>query len=63
MGKPGSVIIAFVVYKNLGFVFQSPEGSGMYNSVAVSLVCGAVRVLFFLIDTAAAIIAFHGIGR
>ena len=26
VGEPGAVVIALVVYKNLGFVLQSPKG-------------------------------------
>ncbi len=42
VGEAGAVIIALVVNEHLGFIFQSAEGCGMDDAVAVALKNGAV---------------------
>jgi hypothetical protein len=37
VSKPGAVIVAFIVYEDLGFIFQPAEGGRMQNAVAVAL--------------------------
>ena len=37
MSKPCPVVVPFMIYENLGFVFQAAEGPGMEHPVAVAL--------------------------
>ena len=62
MGEAGAVIVAFMVDKNLGFIFQSSECRGVYDAITVSLKPGSVEVLLFLILASLAFPAFHSVG-
>jgi len=57
MGKPGAVIIAFVVYKNLGLIFQPPECRAVDNPVPVPLVARPVKMFFFRVYAALRLLA------
>src|SRR3990167_818803 len=63
MGQTRAVVIPFVVDKNLCFILEAPESAGMHDSRAVALKSGTVRMLFFGVDTPAALCALIGIGR
>jgi hypothetical protein len=61
MGEPGAVIVPFVENKDLGLVFESPEGRGMDNSVTVALEQRPALALRFVVETAAAGLGSAGI--
>ena len=61
MGETSPVIVAFVVNKNLGFIFQSSECRGVDDAITVSLKPGSVEVLLFLILASFAFTAFHSV--
>jgi hypothetical protein len=61
MRKARPVIIAFMIYKNLRFVFEAPESSAVHYAIAVSLITRPVGVLFFGINAAPAVLTFKGI--
>jgi hypothetical protein len=37
MGQTGTKIITFMLYKNLGFMFQTAKRAGMDNSISITL--------------------------
>src|SRR5688572_25282976 len=41
MGQPGAVIVAFMLHKDLGLVFEAAKGAGMDNAITVAAVAAA----------------------
>jgi len=62
MGKTSPVIIAFMVDKYLGFIFQSSECRGVDDSITVPLKAGPVLMFLFLMLAAFAFPTFHSVG-
>ena len=60
MGQPGTVIIAFVINKHLGLVFQFAERGSVDDPVAVALEPSAVGMLVLRVGPAPAFPAFDG---
>jgi len=63
MRQARAVIIAFVVDKNLGLVFQAAEGGGVQNAFPVPLETSAEVRFFFRVDAAFRVFTVHGVGR
>jgi hypothetical protein len=47
MGQAGAVVISFMIDKDLGFVFEAPEGGTMDNPVAITFIGGAIIFVNF----------------
>ena len=62
MGKTSPVIVAFMVDKNLGFIFQSSECCSVDDSITVPLKPGPVGVFLFLMLASFTFPAFHRVG-
>ena len=61
MSKARPVIIAFVVYEDLGLVFEPPEGGGVDDPVVIALVAGAVLMLLFFMRSSLCHLACLGV--
>jgi hypothetical protein len=44
-------MIAFMIDKDLSFIFQSPKGSGMNDPIPISLKMGAIGMILFRISS------------
>ena len=62
VGKPRTVIIAFVVDEYLCLVFKPAESGGIDYPVLVPLVDRAVGVFLFIVLAPSRLGAFHGVG-
>ena len=62
MRQPGAIIVPFVIYEDLGFVFQPTKRRLMNDPVPIPLKTGPVKVLLFRVLTSLAFTAFDGIG-
>ena len=62
VGQAVTVMIAFVVNKDLGLVLEPPECRRVDYAVAVPLVGCAIRVFGYRIDPPAAAATGHGVG-
>src|SRR3989338_5493983 len=58
MRKPRAVIIAFVIDKNLSFIFQPAKRRAVHDAITISLESRTVGMLFFFTDSSAALRAF-----
>jgi hypothetical protein len=61
MCKPSAKIITLVVYKNLCFVLEPPEGCTMDNPVTITTECRSLISKHFLVAPPTALIAAGGI--
>ena len=53
-------MIPFVIYENLGFLLEPPEGGGMDNAVTVSLKFGPVGMFRLIIKASPRLAGFQG---
>jgi hypothetical protein len=61
MSQPGTEVIPFKVYENLGLIFQAPKGRSMNDPISVSLKSRPVIRFVIQVGPALAIPAAHAI--
>lgn len=63
MGKPGAIVVTFVVDKHLGLVLQAAKRGRVQDAVAIALVDSPVAGFVVGIRSALGLAASHSVGR
>jgi hypothetical protein len=63
VGQPGSIVVAFVISEDLGFVLEAPEGFGMDDPVSVPLKSCPIRAFLFSVHPSPGLVRKEGIRR